>query len=141
MVENSCPTDYPLLKLMAFFDAKQEMEVGNSCLTDDPLLKLMAFFDAKQEMEVYKKIDHIWKSSYESSGYDFAKTISGEIQLGKKFIDCETGRSLTKDGAGIGFSDQYATSHLLSWPKYHVLDQCNVGAPCAAGPIPGVILC
>ena len=34
--------------------------------------------------------------------------------------------ALPKDGAGIGFLDQYVTSHLLSWPKLHALDQCNV---------------
>ena len=51
-----------------------------------------------------------------------------ETQLGKEFIDGGTGCSLTKDGAGIGFSDQYATSHILSWPKHHALDQCDVGA-------------
>ena len=81
--------------------------VENSCPTNDLLLELVAFFSAKQEMEVYKKIDRICKSSYASSEYDFAKTVLSETQLVKDFIDGGTGCSLTKDGAGIGFSDQY----------------------------------
>lgn len=103
----------------------------------DPLLELMALFDATQEMEVYKEIEHICQSSYESAEYDFAKTISSDTQLVREFIDGGTalnyesdseGSSLAKDGAGIGFSDEFAATHLLTWPKHHALDQCDIGA-------------
>merc|ERR1712216_969212 len=98
---------------------------------------MMALWDVVNEMEVYKKIEHICKSAYEPAEYDFAKAISSETQLVGEFIDGGTllnyendalGSSLAKDGAGTKFADQYATSHLLSWPKHHALDHCDIGA-------------
>lgn len=110
---------------------------NNECLTDDPLLELMALFDLKNEMEVYKKINFICSSSYESSEFDFSKAISSESQLVKEFIDGGTvlnyekdseGSSLAKDSGGIASADTHASSKLMSWPKHHALDQCDVGA-------------
>jgi len=106
-------------------------------VNNDPLLELMAQFDARDESDVYKKIEKICSASYEASRYDFENAISSEPQVVREFIDGGTmlnyerdskGSSLMKDGAGIGHVDQYASSHLLSWPKHHALDQCKVGA-------------
>lgn len=103
----------------------------------DPLLELMAHFDARDEMQVYKKIERICSASYDASGYDFEKAISSEPQVVREFIDGGTflnyerdseGSNLAKDGAGIGFADQYTSDHLLSFPQHHALDQCDVGA-------------
>lgn len=121
-----------------FLAAVQVKMADNSCPTDDPLMELMAFFDATHEKEVYKEIEHICKSSYKPHQYDFASEISSQTQLVPEFIDGGTvlnyerdseGSSLAKDGAAIGLSDDFAASHLLSWPKHHALDRCDeVGA-------------
>lgn len=108
----------------------------NSC-AGDPLLELMALFDATTEMDVYKKIEFICSSAYEPAEFDFAKTISSETQLVGEFIDGGTilnyehdseGGNLAKDGASIAAADQKAASQLLSWPKHHALDHCDIGA-------------
>eukprot|EP00580_Thalassiosira_gravida_P018228 CAMPEP_0201660542 /NCGR_PEP_ID=MMETSP0494-20130426/3174_1 /ASSEMBLY_ACC=CAM_ASM_000839 /TAXON_ID=420259 /ORGANISM="Thalassiosira gravida, Strain GMp14c1" /LENGTH=1055 /DNA_ID=CAMNT_0048138461 /DNA_START=69 /DNA_END=3236 /DNA_ORIENTATION=+ len=128
---SDCTTENFLAKI------GERMVDANCPGAQDPLLELMALFDATQEMEVYKEIEHICKSSYESAEYDFAKTISSETQLVREFIDGGTalnyesdseGSSLAKDGAGIGFSDEFASTHILTWPKHHALDQCDIGA-------------
>lgn len=114
-----------------------QLAATTGCSQDDPLLELMAVFDAKTEMDVYKQIEHICKSSYGAYEHDFAKTISSETQLVGEFIDGGTilnyetdaeGGDLAKDGAAIAASDQVAATHLLSWPKHHALDHCDVGA-------------
>jgi len=115
----------------------ERMALANCPGNRDPLLELMALFDATQEMEVYKEIEHICQSSYKSAEYDFMKTISSETQLVREFIDGGTalnyesdsgGSSLAKDGAAIGFSDEFASTHILTWPKHHALDLCDIGA-------------
>lgn len=119
-----------------FLDAVKTEMSGQGC-SGDPLLELMALFDVKNEMEVYKEIEYICNSSYEASEYDFTKAISSETQIVKEFIDGGTmlnyendseGGNLLKDGAGISNSNDYTTSHLLTWPKHHALDHCDVGA-------------
>lgn len=107
---------------------------------DDPLLELLALWDFKNEMQIYKKIELICKSSYETSEYDFMTTLSTDPelarQLGHEFIDGGTflnyedsSERVAKAGASIALSDQrYSSTHLFKWPEHHALDQCDVGA-------------
>ena len=116
-----------------FLNGVKAKMTKNSCLTDDSFWEIIAFFDANQEM--YMKIEHICKSSYGTPSSDFARTIFSKTQLVKEFIN---GRTVLK--AGIGFLDQYATSHLLTWLKHHALDQCGVGATMCCSLISGVVV-
>jgi len=126
-----------------FLAEVQAKMTSHNCPTNDPLLELMAFFDATWETEVHKEIEHICKSSYESYEYDFSKTVSLGVdeavkrQLVKEHIDGgavlnyeqdSEGGNLGRDGFGIGFSDEYAASRLMTWPTHHALDECDIGA-------------
>lgn len=116
---------------------QEAMEAKATCTSADPLIELMAIFDATQEMDVYKKIEKICTEAYKLDQYDFADNNLGideatERQLVKEYIDGGTVLNYeteAESAVNVGFvNSEHATSRLLSWPKHHALDNCDIGA-------------
>eukprot|EP00571_Detonula_confervacea_P009087 CAMPEP_0172316950 /NCGR_PEP_ID=MMETSP1058-20130122/30102_1 /TAXON_ID=83371 /ORGANISM="Detonula confervacea, Strain CCMP 353" /LENGTH=1231 /DNA_ID=CAMNT_0013031391 /DNA_START=247 /DNA_END=3942 /DNA_ORIENTATION=- len=115
----------------------EAMDANATCTSTDPLMELMVILDATQETDVYKHIEKICTSAYKTEQYDFADNTLGidqatERQLVKEYIDGGTVMNYeVEDDSAVKIgqvNDKYATSRLLSWPKHHALDNCDVGA-------------
>lgn len=128
---NDCTADNFLTKV------KELMNANAACVSKDPLLELFAIFGATQETDVYDKIEKICTEAYKLSEYDFADNTLGkdgetERQIVKEFIDGGTVFNYEDDETSTTniakLDDKYSTSRLLSYPKHHALDNCDVGA-------------
>ena len=124
-----------------FLQGVEEAMVANRSETcgsnPDPLMELMALFDATQEMDVYMQIEKICTASYKSHQYDFSDNILAtdealERQLIREYLDGGTilNYEVESDSAvNVDYvNEQYAASKLLSMPKHHALDNCEINA-------------
>ena len=113
------------------------MENEEACTSADPLLELFAIFDATQETDVYKQIEKICTSAYKLDLYDFADDTLAtdealERQLVKEYIDGGTVMNYEVEADTTvkirKVADKFSSSRLLSMPKHHALDNCEIGA-------------